>query len=255
MLFRSAAALRGRTAPGAPIEYRIRFASPDEGAAVAFGGGASARVVGAIEGGALVAPYAGFESGAAIVATVTKDGYWPRSVTFRPGLEDAPVPLPPLMPMTRHSLAAGTSAGRLLGLSAEYRFYPAPDSVFLKAGMQAWLQGAAGSDVAVIHDEFRLGLGAYLFLPRPSRFRIAAGTGLSGIASLTRSAAETTDVYFDLSLDAVWVSYEWHWPRMAVFLEHRTAYSFGSADGLIRRGWWEAGNAPFLISAGAMTKW
>jgi len=249
------AALRGRTLPGEAIRYRIRFESADEGASVAFGSGPSSRPLGLVIDGALAAPYAAFESGTAIVATVAKEGYWPRSVSFRPGIEDEPVELPPLMLRARHALSAGTSAGRFLGLSADYRFFVAPDSVFIRAGTQAWLQGAEGSDVAIIHDELRLGLGAYLFLPRPSRFRVAAGTGISGIVSLTRSAAETTDSYFDLSFDAIWVSYEWHMPRLAFFVEHRAAYSFGIEDGLLRRGWWEAGDMPMLFSAGAMLKW
>jgi hypothetical protein len=252
----AAAALRGRTAPGAPIEYRIRFSSPDDGAAVAFGGGSSSRQLGTIAEGELVAPYAAFESDVAIVATVSKDGYWTHAHTFKPGLADEPVTLPALMPRTRHSLSAGTTAGRLIGLAADYRYHLASDSVFLRAGDQAWFQVAAGGGSrATLHDELRLGLGAYLFLPRPSRFRIAAGSGISGIGSVVRSSTYPSELYFDLSLDAVWISYEWHWPNVAVFVEQRAAYSFGIDAGLLRRGWWQADHAPMLLTAGAMIKW
>jgi len=256
LVAQAAAALRSRTAPGAPIEYRIRFSSPDDGAAVAFGGGSSSRLIGTITEGGLVAPYAAFESAVPIVATASKDGYWPRAYAFEPGLADEPVTLPALMPRTRHSLSAGTAFGRLVGLAADYRYHIASDSVFLRAGDQAWFQVAAGGGSrATLHDELRLGLGAYLFLPRPSRFRIAAGSGLSGIASFVQSDAGPGGLYFDLSLDAVWISYEWHWPKMAVFIEQRSAYSFGIDAGLLRRGWWEAGHAPMLLTAGAMIKW
>ena len=252
----TAAALRGRTAPGAPIDYRIRFSSPDEGAAVAFGSGSSSRLIGTIIEGGLVAPYAAFESEVPIVATVSKDGYWTHAHTFKPGLADEPVKLPALMPRTRHSLSVGTTIGRLVGLEADYRYHIASDSVFARVGNQLWLQGAeAAGSLMVFHDELRLGLGAYLFLPRPSRFRIAAGTGLSAIATATRSESANPGLYLDLSLDAVWVSYEWHLPRVAFFFEHRTAYSFGTETGLLRRGWWEAGHSPTLITAGAMIKW
>jgi len=252
----AASALRGRTAPGAPIEYRIRFSSPDEGAAVAFGSGSSSRQLGTIAGGELVAPYAAFESEVAIVATVSKDGYWTHAHTFKPGLADEPVALPALMPRTRHSLSAGTTIGRLVGLAADYRYHLFSDSVFLRASDQAWFQFAQGDgSLATLHDELRLGLGAYLFLPRPSKFRIAAGTGISGIGSVVRSSTDPSELYFDLSLDAVWVSYEWHLPQVAFFFEHRTAYSFGIDAGLLRRGWWQAVHAPMLLTAGAMIKW
>ncbi len=252
----AAAALRGRTAPGAPIEYRIRFSSPDEGAAVAFGSGSSSRQLGTILEGELVAPYAAFESEVAIVATVSKDGYWTYSHTFKPGLADESVKLPALMPRTRHSLSAGTTIGRLAGLAADYRYHLFSDSVFLRASDQAWLQLAQGDgSLATLHDELRLGLGAYLFLPRPSPFRIAAGTGISGIASVVQSDAGPGGLYFDLSLDAVWISYEWHLPKVAFFVEQRAAYSFGLDAGLLRRGWWQAAHAPMLLTAGVMIKW
>jgi len=256
LVAQAAAALRGRTAPGAPIEYRIRFSSPDEGAAVAFGGGSSSRLIGMIADGELVAPYAAFESEVAIVATVSKDGYWTYTHSFKPGLADEPVALPALMPRTRHSLSAGTTISRLVGLAAEYRYHLVSDSVFLRAGDQAWFQLApGGGSLATFHDELRLSLGAYLFLPRPSRFRVAAGTGISGIASVVQSDAGPGGLYFDLSLDAVWISYEWHWPKVALFIEQRAAYSFGIDAGLLRRGWWEAGHSPMLFTAGAMIKW
>lgn len=252
----AAAALRGRTAPGASLEYRIRFSSPDDGAAVAFGSGSSSRLIGTIVEGGLVAPYAAFESEVAIVATVSKDGYWTHAHTFKPGLTDEPVTLPALMPRTRHSLSAGTTIGRLVGLAADYRYHIASDSVFLRGSDQVWFQLApGGGSPATLHDELRLGLGAYLFLPRPSRFRIAAGTGLSGIASVVQSDTGPGGLYFDLSLDAVWISYEWHLPKVAFFVEQRAAYSFGIDSGLLRRGWWQAAHAPMLLTAGAMIKW
>lgn len=256
LVAQAAAALRGRTAPGAPIAYRIRFSSLDDGAAVAFGSGSSSTFLGAIVEGGLVAPYAAFESGVPIVVTVSKDGYWPRTHSFQPSLADEPVTLPALMPRTRHSLSGGTTIGRLVGLAADYRYHLVSDSVFLRASDQAWFQSTLGErSLATFHDELRLGLGAYLFLPRPSRFRIAAGTGISGIVSVAQSDTGPGGLYYDLSLDAVWISCEWHWPRVAIFVEQRAAYSFGIDTGLLRRGWWEASHSPMLLTAGVMIKW
>ncbi|PKL10149.1 MAG: hypothetical protein CVV51_00080 [Spirochaetae bacterium HGW-Spirochaetae-7] len=252
----AALALRERKKPGKPIEYRLRFSSRDEGAQVAFGTGDDARQAGLIEGGSLVAPFVAFREGDPVVVSMSKDGYWPRTAVFSPTGADEPIKLPALMPMTRQALSFGVETARLAGVSADYRYYLAPDSIFLRARDLLWLQYAftAGS-VPVIHDELRLGVGAYLFTPHYSRFRFSAGSGLSGIATWILPADATPNLYFDLSLDALWLSFEWHTPAWAVFLEQRVSYSFGSDSGLLRRGWWKSENGPLGLSAGVMFKW
>ncbi len=249
-------ALRERKKPGKPIEYRLRFSSRDDGALVSFGTGDDARQAGVIEDGSLVAPFVAFREGDPVVVSMSRDGYWPRTAVFSPTGAAEPIRLPALMPKTRRALSFGMETARLSGASADYRHYLAPDSIFLRARDSLWLQYAytAGS-VPVIHDELRLGVGAYLFTPHYSRFRFAAGTGLSGIATWVPPSDATPNLYFDLSLDALWLSFEWHTPAWAAFLEQRVSYSFGADAGLLRRGWWKSENGPLGLSAGVMFKW
>ncbi|PKL24192.1 MAG: hypothetical protein CVV47_10605 [Spirochaetae bacterium HGW-Spirochaetae-3] len=253
---KEAGALRNRVAPGPPIEYRLRFLSDDDGATVAFGTGNDARPAGVVADGGLVAPFVAFRAGDPVVVSMARDGYWPRTAVFRPAEADAPIPLPALMPRTRHALSAGLTTSRLFGVSADYRYHLMPDSVFLRAGDSLWLQSAfTTGSVPVLHDELRIGAGAYLFLPPHSKFRFAAGAGLSGIATILFPSDLERKFYFDLSLDAACLSFEWHEPTWAAFLEQRLSYSFGLGSGLLRRGWWETATGPMTFAAGVMLKW
>jgi len=230
--------------------------APEYGVIDAVEADRDARQAGVIEDGSLVAPFVAFREGDPVVVSMSRDGYWPRTAVFSPTGAAEPIRLPALMPKTRRALSFGMETARLSGASADYRHYLAPDSIFLRARDSLWLQYAytAGS-VPVIHDELRLGVGAYLFTPHYSRFRFAAGTGLSGIATWVPPSDATPNLYFDLSLDALWLSFEWHTPAWAAFLEQRVSYSFGADAGLLRRGWWKSENGPLGLSAGVMFKW
>ncbi|MCP5452620.1 MAG: hypothetical protein H7A27_01445 [Spirochaetaceae bacterium] len=252
----TAYALRGRTAPGQPIDYRLRFASPDDGAILRFGTGAGARDAAVVEGGEATAVFVAFRAGDPVVVSIEKDGYWPRALVFRPGEADEPIDLPALMPVSRGALALGVAATRLAGVSAEYRYGLLPDALFLRAADSLWLGSAwtAGAK-PLVHDELRLGLGAYLFMPRRSRFRLAAGAGLSAVGTAMTGASAGRKYYLDLTLDAPWLSYEWHEPAWAAYVEQRIAYSFGLDSGLLRRGWLDGATGPMIITAGVMLKW
>jgi hypothetical protein len=250
------AALRTRVAPGMPISYRLRFVSGDEGANVAFGTGDDSRPAGAIENGALTAPFVAFRAGDPVVVSMARDGYWPRTAVFRTTESDEPIELPALMPRTRQAVSGGISATRILGLSADYRYYLSPDSIFLRAGDSLWAQAAfTPGSIPVWHDELRIGAGAYLFTPRHARFRFAAGSGISWTATWVLPADVSPNLYYDVCLDAVWMSFEWHTPAWAVFMEQRISYSFGLDSGLLNRGWLESGMGPMTLTLGVMRKW
>jgi hypothetical protein len=256
LVAREAWNLRTRVVPGQPIGYRIRFVSANDGARVSFGSGASSRDAGTVQGGQLLAPFVAFRDGDPIVVSVDKDGYWGRTIVFNLSPEDEVVALPVLMPQTRHSLGLGLSTARLLGLSADYRYHLAPDAFFLRASDSLWLQYAfLPGSVPVIHNETRLGVGAYLFMPRHSRFRLAVGTGVSGIMTLALPQAFEDRFYFDAVLDALLISLEWHTPSLGFFLEQRLSYSLGLESGLLRRAWLEPNAGPLLMTLGVMKRW
>jgi len=249
-------ALKDRAMPGAFIDYRLRFFSPDEGAQLWFGSGPDARLAGSITDGELLAPFVAFVAEQESILQITLDEHWPRVIEIKPGTTDLPVALKPLMLKARHALSIGLGASRPVGFSLEYRFHIFEDALFVRAGNHFWAQGDDSTDaLPVLHDELRLGLGAYLLRPRDSRLRVAAGTGVSGIASMMFPEDLAQKLYFDVTLDLASFLFEWHWPRVAFFLEERIGYGVGMESGLRRAGWIDSGTGLLMLSAGVMFKW
>ncbi len=253
---KEAAALKDRRVPGRHIDYRIRFVSGDEGARVSFGSGEGAREAGVVENGELLAPFVAFRAGDPLVVTVSKEGFWPKTDVFSLTEEDREIRLPELMFQASESFSLGLATGRLLGATAEYRRFLAPDSLYLKASNSLWIQYTfRPGSIPVLHDEVRLGAGVYLFRPRDARFRVALGTGASGIATLILGGHLEKRFFFDAILDPVWFSWEWHFPSWALVLDQRVSYSLGLDSGLLERGWIEQGHMPFILTLGVLKKW
>lgn len=254
---RDAWSQRNRTIPGEPLEYRLRFVSADEGALVRFGTGEGSRDAGVIEDGSLLAPFTAFRSGEPVVVSWEKDGHWPRILVFRPGTKDEELDLPRLMPRADRMVSLGISTTRLLGAQAEYRHFLSDDAMFLRAADSLWLQYTfTPGSIPVLHNEVRLGAGAYLFLPRDSRFRMAVMTGFSGILTLAFPGDLEDKLYFDATFDAFSLSLEWHTPgTWMFFLEQRYPYSLGLESGLLARGWAQSDGPPMILTAGVMRRW
>ena len=248
---------RNRTIPGEPLDYRLRFRSQNESARVAFGTGEGAREAGIIENGELLAPFTAFRAGEPMVVSVEREGYWPKVAVLRPGSEDRPLYLPRLMPRADRMVSLGMSTTRLLGAQAEYRHFLFDDAVFLRAADSLWIQYTfTPGSVPVLHNEVRLGIGTYLFLPRDSRFRIAVGTGFSGILTLAFQQYLDQKLYLDATFDAFSLSFEWHSPgTWMFFLDQRYPYSLGLDSGLLARGWVQHDGPPMILTAGVMRRW
>lgn len=254
------AAILARDAPPReePIQRRLAFASEDEGASVLLGSaGPGALPLGSIADGRLEAPYLPFRPGQRFLVSVEKGGYWPASFRARVGESDDAIRLPRLMRKTENALVLSYGTGRLLGAAAAYRWYPLPDALYIRGEDSFWaaydfLPGSR----PVLHDEIRLGAGAYLFLPPSSRFRISAGSGLSGIFTLLTASGPDERTGFDLCIEPVFYTLEWHWPTWALVLEQRFPYSLGLDCGFLPREWLSlGGKGPIFISLGAMLKW
>lgn len=245
-----------RSLPAGLAEEALAFGSGDEGAELRLGD-ERGPVLGQVRGGRVQADYLPFAEGQALTLSLTKEGYWPYSFSSSAGASDPALPaLPALMRRVRLSAGLATSPNRLAGLAGELRYYPLPDGIFARLGLQAWLRddGLAGSPPS-LHAEGRLGAAAYLFLPPGSRFRLSAGLGIAAIATALGAESSRPNAYLDLSLELPSITYEWHWPAFAVYLEQRLGYSLGLPGGLLSRGWWSTGAGPMVLAIGAMVKW
>lgn len=240
-----------------PIAHRLSFSSADEGAEVFFGlPGTDAASAGIIAEGLLEAPYFPFMPGERLEIGVDKEGYWPRGLSLKVKPEPETLSLPPLFKETSLAWGANYGIGRLLGAAASLRWYPLPDRIYLRAENALWAayDFRPGSR-PVLHDELRLGAAAYLFFDPEARFRSSLGLGLSGIATLLTSPGLADPFAFDLCLEPIFFTLEWHFADWAIVLEQRFPYSLGLDSGLLPRQWLElGGSGPLFVSLGVIFK-
>jgi hypothetical protein len=243
-------ALSGEAEPK-PIEWRLRFSSPDEGAVLSLG----ERPLGTIELGAIEAPYFPFAPGSDIAVRIEKDGYWPRTQDVKASGNE-PIGLKPLFRITRDAFGASWGTGRLLGLAGSYRRYLVPDRIYLRVENSLW----AAYDFSraarpALHDELRLGIGAYLLFDPLSHFRSSVGVGGSLIGTALTSAGAEPPLGLDGCVEPVFLTLEWHEPTWAIAFEARYPYSLGLAPGFLRKGWLSLGEAgPQFYSIGILFK-
>jgi hypothetical protein len=234
-----------------PIDRRLRFASPDEGAVLSIGD----HPLGAIELGELEARYFAFAPGSGIAVRIQKNGYWPRTQVVKVSGEE-PIGLKPLFRETRSAFGASWGTGRLLGVAGSYRRYLLSDRVYLRAEDSLW----AAYDFSkaarpALHDELRLGIGAYLLFDPLARFRVSAGIGGSLIGTFLTSAGAEPRLGLDACIEPVFFTLEWHEPTWAIAFEARYPYSLGLAPGFLRKGWLSLGEAgPQFYSIGILFK-
>jgi hypothetical protein len=235
-----------------PIAGRLRFSSPDEGAFVYIGD----RLLGAVEGGELEARYFPFRPGSEIVVRIEKDGRWPRTQKVKAAEGGGAIRLKPLFRESAIAYGGSYGTGRILGAAGSIRQYLSPDLIYLRAEASLWASyDFSGAARPVLHDEIRLGLGAYILFDPLSRFRASVGTGMSaiGTALTARDADPRTGI--DICLEPVFFTLEWHEPAWALVFEARYPYSLGAASGFLRRGWLSLGNAgPQFYSIGILFK-
>jgi hypothetical protein len=235
-----------------PIAGRLRFASPDEGAVVYLGD----RILGVVEGGALEARYFPFRPGEELVVRIEKDGYWPRTQKVKISESSDALRLKPLARESAIAYGGNYGTGRILGAAASFRHYLDPDRVYLRAEASLWVTyGFSRASRPVLHDELRLGLGAYILFDPQSRFRASVGTGMSAIGTALTAADANPRTGMDVCLEPVFYTFEWHEPDWALVFEARYPYSLGAASGFLRRGWLSLGEAgPQFYSIGILFK-
>lgn len=242
-----------------PVAFRLRFTSGDAGVTVRFSSPSVAeREAGITVAGLLEAAYAPFRATEPIRVSLSRDGYWPKEIELKKGPTAVPVRLPPLQKKTTGSLTVNYGYPRLLGAEAGYRLFISPDVWYLLAADSFWLTTdfKTGSS-PVVHDELRLGVGAYLTPWPDPAFRLSVGTGVSCIGTwLPRATGYGVPYGFDFLLDPVWFTLEYHRPTWAFVFEQRFPYALGLGTGFLSQGWARVENGgPSFMSVGVMLKW
>ena len=166
------------------------------------------------------------------------------------------IQLKPLYRATRVAYGANYGTARILGAAGYIRKYLIPDQVYAKAELSLWAAyDFSAAARPVLHDELRLGIGAYLFIDPMGRFRASVGTGVWSIGTLFTAKYADPRLGLDICVEPVFFTLEWHWPERAIVLESRYPYSLGAGTGYLGRGWLSLGDAgPLFLSVGVLFK-
>jgi hypothetical protein len=235
------------------VGYRLLALCPVEGAGVSVlpPGASSGIVAGRIEGGRLELPYYPFVQGASLTLVAAAPGHHRMSARLELGA-DRPPAVELAEPRPRFDLLVGTGSGRLMGLGGGIRVYPGSEwlFVFFEDRVYAGYDSVKGSS-ALWHSELWQGLGLFLFFPPSSRFRLGCSLGC-GVLLSALSDTEAADRHFaDFALLPAEAFAEYRLNEaFGLWLSMRFAYSVGTSNGLLERGW--IGGGPPSLSAGAL---
>jgi hypothetical protein len=207
----------------------ITFSSPTEGMEVLLAGEKS---IGTITGGTLEYSAAGTRAGVPLVLEKRKKGFH----TARQQVVTASeVALAPLARVSHVGCDFTWTLGQLAGLGAALRLALVPDSTFLAPALYVYGQpsGLPGG-MAVLHADFSVVIGQYLFFPPDSPFRMGVSAGIGAI--FTGIIGANAPVYSDLYLDVANLWIELNLPEMSFFLRQEAKYATGIGVNLLGRG-------------------
>lgn len=235
-----------------PIDYRIELKSSDDGAAVSIGD----VLMGEIADGSLEAPYFPFVVGGTVAIESRKEGYWPRRQVMNIAADGKPIVLKPLFRKTKIAFGGNYGTGRMLGLAGSFRWYPLSDLIYLRAEDSLWAayDFSAGAR-PVLHDELRIGAGAYPLFDPAAKFRASVGLCASVIGTFLTSADARPRFGLDVCVEPLFLTLEWHGPTWAIVFESRFPYSVGASTGFLPREWLSVNNSgPIFFSVGILFK-
>ena len=224
--------------------------SQDEGAEVYWAGEARAGSI--VDGSLKLQAVQGTE----LVVESRKEGYHPRTQRFELTPEQSGFARLELKPLARESTWGSEfthTVGQALGLGFGLRYYLKPDSLFLTAEDYFFLQKALGTSASpVFHNDLRVLLGRYVFLPPTAWFRLGISTGLGAV--LSGDTMPETRLYTDFYLDFVnwWLEVNARTWIFFVRLEGR--YMLGVGNNLLPAGW-QSLPWGLPISMGFVRKW
>ncbi len=210
-----------------------------------------------------------------LVIETRKDGYHPREETIdlveqrkKPGRkesisedestasesEELAFELKPLMKEAQWGVEFLYTAGQALGLGFGLRYYLHPDELFLSGEDYFFLQTAfIGGSSPVFHNDLRVLLGKYIFVPPAARIRIGISTGAGVI--LTSFAIPGMPFYTDFYLNAVNLWVEWNARNWIFYLRQEHRYMLGLFNNLLGRKWHSDLPWGVPITFGMVKKW
>jgi hypothetical protein len=210
-----------------------------------------------------------------LVLEIRKEGYHPGEETIdlgeqrkKPGRKES-VPedesdasedeelvfvLKPLMKETLWGVEFLYTAGQTLGLGFGLRYYFHPDELFLSGEDYFFLQTAfIEGNSPVFHNDLRVLLGKYIFVPPAARMRIGISTGAGVI--LTSFAIPGIPFYTDFYLNAVNLWVEWNAENWVFYLRQEHRYMLGIFNNLLGRKWHSDLPWGVPITFGMVKKW
>jgi len=225
----------------------------DEGAEILLAGD---RLAGRITNGKL-----SFSSKAdtKLVIVNRKKGYHSDRQVFKLGDRDTRIKLRPLIPIATRGLELEYTSMQMLGLGAAYRYYIKPDQFLLRAADYLYLQYPFLNPNArpVVHNDFMLQVGHYVFFPPSSRFRVMVNTGLGAIITLFTDFSLYSNMDNPIFTDFYWNVFglwlEANFSHWSYFYRMDMRYALGWGNNLIGAGGFSEGGP--VLTIGAVKKW
>jgi hypothetical protein len=227
---------------------RLSFTSPDEGMEVLLSGDTS---IGRITDGRVSWPIGTLSPGTKIMVEKRKKGYHAaqQTVTLR---TDKDIPLTPLAKEHAAALELDMTFGQLLGLGLTTRGYAVPDWLFMYAGSYLWAQPpVVFAPRLIVHNDFSVGLGGYLFLPPGAPIRMGISSGIGCTVSVM--SVPNLPLYSDFYLNVASWWLEAGFPGTTLFFQQAFRYALGLGTNLLGQGWL-TDLAP-VITLGVLFRW
>jgi hypothetical protein len=240
------AAATAGAAPGIQLP-QVTFLSPDEGMEVILSGD---RSIGTVSGGKLVWIPGAISQGQAILVEKRKAGYHTAWQNVRVGEE---VKLSGLARENRNGQEVDWTWGQLAGLGTTYRYYLAPDELFLAAGTYLFVQPPLTSaGTPIYHVDVNIGVGGYLFLPPDFPVRLGISSGAGVVTTFPGNPVLPPGADFYLTVINWWLETRILGP--VVFLRQEWKFALGLGTNYLGTQWIMPASFPPL-TLGVMFQW
>ena len=241
--------------PSEPLTYEavegIILRSSDEGMEVTYETG---DPFGKVTDGVIRPPYVPFLVGSVVQIRKSKPGYYPAAEQLTLGAGVSDITLKPLDRKYRNETSLYWTNGQALGAGIGYRYYPNPDYFFAGADFQSYAQyDFQKGNRPVLHNEFSVNIGSYLFSSYRSRFRLGISAGAGVI--VTSFTVPDMPVYTDYYINFANLFLDINLRPWTFFINSYGKYSLGWGSNILGRGHFGGENIGPPVSLGVRKKW